>query len=110
MPEWKQEIRRRLANLKLAPPREAAIVEELSQHLDDCYAESLAHGATEEEACRMALAELSDEQVLARGLRRVEQQSPIDPLVFGTNRRSNMIADLGQDLRFGAQMLRKRWG
>jgi hypothetical protein len=31
MREWKQEIRRRLADLHLAPAREAAIVEELAQ-------------------------------------------------------------------------------
>ena len=38
-PEWKQEIRRRLASLKLDPAREAAIVEEVEQHLADYYAE-----------------------------------------------------------------------
>ena len=32
MPDWKPEIRRRLANLRLEPTREAAIVEELAQH------------------------------------------------------------------------------
>jgi hypothetical protein len=45
MPDWKPEIRQRLASLKLAPAREAAIVEELAQHLEDHYAESLAGGA-----------------------------------------------------------------
>jgi hypothetical protein len=45
MPDWKPEIRERLAGLRLAPTREAAIVEELAQHLDDCYAESLRGGA-----------------------------------------------------------------
>jgi hypothetical protein len=59
MPDWKPEIRRRLANLQLLPTREAAIVEELAQHLDDCYAELLAGGATEDAAYRAALAELS---------------------------------------------------
>jgi hypothetical protein len=38
MPDWKPEIRRRLAALYLAPTREAAIIEELAQRLDDCYA------------------------------------------------------------------------
>jgi hypothetical protein len=33
MPDWKSEIRRRLAGLKLEPAREAAIVEELAQYL-----------------------------------------------------------------------------
>jgi hypothetical protein len=37
-PDWKTEIRRRLAALYLAPTREAAIIEELAQRLDDCYA------------------------------------------------------------------------
>ena len=35
MPEWKKEIRRRLDRLELEPTREAEIVEELAQHLDD---------------------------------------------------------------------------
>ncbi|HEV8483083.1 MAG TPA: hypothetical protein VGV87_05970 [Blastocatellia bacterium] len=38
MPDWKQEIRQRLASLKLDPTREAEIVEELNQHLKDRYA------------------------------------------------------------------------
>jgi len=56
MPDWRQEIRRRLAGLRLEPSREDEIVEELSQHLDDCYAERLSAGATDEAACRAALA------------------------------------------------------
>ena len=50
MPDWKPEIRRRLANLQLPPTREAAIVEELAQHLDESYAELLASGVSEAEA------------------------------------------------------------
>ncbi|MGH9850564.1 MAG: permease prefix domain 1-containing protein, partial [Blastocatellia bacterium] len=65
MPDWKPEIRRRLANLKLEPTREAAIIEELSQHLADCYAELLASGATEAEAYQRTLAELSGSELLA---------------------------------------------
>ncbi|MGH9838153.1 MAG: ADOP family duplicated permease [Blastocatellia bacterium] len=110
MPDWKPEIRRRLASLRLAPTREAAIVEELSQYLDDCYEELLIGGATEEEAYRAALAELSESEILARELRRVERQVAPEPIVLGTNRRTNMIADLWQDLRFGARMLLKKPG
>jgi putative ABC transport system permease protein len=96
--------------LKLAPAREAAIVEELAQHLDDCYAESLARGATPAEAYRTALAELSGSEILECELRRVERQVAPEPVVQGTNRRTNMIADLWQDLRFGARMLRTQPG
>src|SRR5262245_36210147 len=105
MPEWKKEVRKRLASLKLEPAREAEIVEELAQHLEDRYAESLTRGATPEEAYRAALAELSESETLQRELWRVERPSPQEPIVFGTNRRTNMIADLWQDLRYGARML-----
>jgi predicted permease len=110
MHKWKDEIRRRLAGLKLEPAREAEIVEELSQHLDDRYAESLARGATSEEAYRAALAELGERELLQQELRRVQSQVEQEPIVLGTNRRSNMIADLWQDLRYGARMLRKHPG
>ncbi|MGH9852280.1 MAG: ABC transporter permease, partial [Blastocatellia bacterium] len=110
MPDWKPEIRLRLADLSLSPTREAAIVEELTQHLDDCYAELLASGATEAEAYRRTLAELSGSELLARELRRVERQVAPEPIVLGTNRRTNMVADLWQDLRFGARMLLKQPG
>ncbi len=110
MPEWKPEIRRRLASLQLAPPREAAIIEELSQYLEDCYAELLSSGATEAEAYRRTLAELSGSELLARELRRAERPGNPELIVPGTNRRTNMLAALWQDLRFGARMLLKQPG
>src|SRR5215510_5756240 len=110
MPEWKEEIRRRLANLKLDPTREAAIIEELAQHLADCYAELLTGGVTEAEAERRTLAELNGNELLAWELRRVERQVAPEPIVIGTGRRTNMIAHLWQDLRYGARMLLKSPG
>ncbi|HEY7181909.1 MAG TPA: ABC transporter permease [Blastocatellia bacterium] len=107
MPEWKREIIERLAALKLEPAREAEIVEELSQHLEDRYAESLGCGATPEEAYLAALAELSAGATLQRELRRVERQVAPEPIVFGTNRRRNMVADLWQDLSYSARTLWK---
>ena len=35
MPSWERHVRPRLSSLRLSPAREAEIVEELSQHLDD---------------------------------------------------------------------------
>jgi hypothetical protein len=110
VPDWKSEIRRRLARLQLAPTRENAIVEELAQHLDESYAELLACGVSEAEAQRQVLTELNESDLLAQELRRVERQCAPEPIVLGTNRRTNMIADLWQDLRFGARMLMKQPG
>jgi macrolide transport system ATP-binding/permease protein len=110
MTEWKEEIRQRLAGLKLEPAREAEIVEELSQHLADRYAEAGARGATPEEAHREALAELSEGETLQREMQKVERPVEQEPIVLGANRRSNMIADLWQDLRYGARMLSKQPG
>src|SRR5215475_11428039 len=110
MPDWKQEIRERLTPLNLTPTREAEIVEELSQHLEDRYAESLSRGVTEDESHRAALAELSESATLQRELRRVERRVAQELIALGNNRRTNMIADLWQDLRYGARMLMKRPG
>jgi predicted permease len=110
MPDWKRDIRRRLAGEQLEPAREAAIIEEIAQHLEDCYAELLAGGATEAEAERQTRAELSGNELLARELQRVERQFAPEPITLGTNRRTKMIADLWQDLRYGARMLLKNPG
>src|SRR6266545_639220 len=106
MPDWKQEINERLASLNLEPTREAAIVEELAQYLDDHYSELLAGGATEAEAERRTLAELSGSEILQQELRRLERQGRQEPVVLGA-RRKNMIGDLWRDLRYAARNLRK---
>jgi predicted permease len=106
VPEWKEEIRQRLANLKLAPTREAEIVDELAQHLDDRYTELRAGGAAEDGAYRSALAELSESDLLTRELQRVERPVELEPVVLGA-RRSNMIGDLWLDLRYAVRLLGK---
>jgi len=110
MPDWKAEVRKRLSGLQLAPARENAIVEEVAQHLDEHYAELLAGGMSEADAYRHVRAELHDGGLLTHGLQRVERSTNPEPIVLGTNRRTNMIADLWQDLRFGARMLLKQPG
>ena len=45
-PNWREEIGKRLNELKLDPAREAEVVEELAQHLEDLYHKAVAGGAT----------------------------------------------------------------
>jgi putative ABC transport system permease protein len=110
MPDWKAEIRRQLAGLKLAPTREAEIIEELAQHLDDRYEQSVRGGATKEEANQAALLELTESDLLVQELRRVERPVRQEPVVAGAQRRMNMLGDLSQDLGYGLRMLLKNPG
>ena len=110
MHEWSQEIQKRLASLKLPPAREAEIVEEVAQHLEDRFQELVAGGAIEEEARRVALEELSEEDLLGRGLRQVEREVREEPLVLGRGGRSNFLASLWQDIRYGLRQLRRNPG
>src|SRR5262244_3916135 len=107
MADWKEEIRQRLANLKLESTREAEIVEELAQHLEQRYIELLTSGVTTEEASRAVLAELSDSEVLQRELRRVERAVPQQAVVPGYNSGINLLGALWQDLRYSARTLIK---
>jgi predicted permease len=107
MPEFKDEIRQRLASLSLSPEREAEIIEELSQHLEDEFERAVSRGATEEEARQTVLTELQESDLLAPSLKRVERRVQQNPIVMGTERKRNMFADLSQDVRYGARMLLK---
>ena len=80
MPEWKPEIVRRLAPLKLSPAREAEIAEELAQHLDDRYQELLAAGNSADSAFRAALDELKGDDFLGRNLLPVERDLYREPI------------------------------
>jgi putative ABC transport system permease protein len=110
MPEWKEEIANRLAKLKLAPAREAEITEELAQHLDDRYLELVAGGTAEDEARRVAIEELKDENLLAKGLRAVEQEMPREPVVLGGSAGHNFLSSLWQDIRYGLRQLQRNPG
>ena len=59
MPDWKPDIRARLSQLSIAPSREAEIVEELTQHLDDRWRELVARGETPDDAARIARTEFN---------------------------------------------------
>ena len=62
--------------------------------------------ATEEEAYQAVLRELNENELLAPALKRIERRMPPNPVVvMGTERKTNMLGDLWQDLRYGLRML-----
>jgi predicted permease len=112
MPDWKKEIRKLLAGLRLAPTREAEIVEELAQYLEDCYEELLAGGTTKADARRKTLQELNESDLLTKELNLIEPPVSQEPIVLGARGTGgiNLLWDLLQDLRFGIRMLLKSKG
>jgi len=107
MPDFKIEIRARLAELGLSPVREAEIVEELSQHLEEEYEWALSCGASEDEARKQVLEQLSAPDLLGRELKHVEQRVSAAGVTLGTEEKINMFADLWQDLRYALRTLAK---
>ncbi len=102
---WAGEVRARLAGLKLSPTREAEIVSELSDHLDDHWRERIAAGASTDEATHATLALFRDGDFLARYMAPLRQSNATPPPVPG-RRTGSMLADLRQDVRYA---LRANW-
>src|ERR1044072_5120907 len=108
MPEWKDEVRKRLNGSKLAPAQENDIVEELAQHLEQVYESSLQGGATEAEAEQTALLELAGDN-LRQDIQRSKKPFPQNPIVESSGR-SNLLTGFRHDLRFAMRMLLKNPG
>src|SRR3989440_2383328 len=107
MPDFKIEIRARLAELGLSPVREVEIVEELSQHLEEEYERALSCGASEDEARQQALEQLNAPDLLGRELKHVERRVSQNLVTLGAEGKINIFADLWQDLRYGLRSLLK---
>ena len=109
MPDWRHDVRARLSSLRLSATREAEIVDELAQHLDDRFRELLAGGTPEEEATRLALAEFRKGNLLARymaPLRQAQTPASITPGAPTTR----LVGDLWQDLRYTIRTFQKQPG
>jgi hypothetical protein len=75
MPEWTGHLRRRLARLQLSPAREAEVIEELSQHLEQRYEELRSSGTSDAEARRLAIEERLEPDALADRMRWLRHSS-----------------------------------
>jgi predicted permease len=87
-----------LASVRLLPSREADIVEELTQHLQDRHAELLAAGATPDEAARLTLEEFQSGTALASRLTPLRQAHAPMPLTPAAPTGA-ILTDLWLDVR-----------
>jgi putative ABC transport system permease protein len=105
--DWIQELAARVAPLRLRPEREAEIIDELSQHLDDQVRELISGGAEPDAAIRQALAELDAPGVLTERLGRIEAPSPYVLPPPGAPSHGRWFAARWLDLRHSIRSLRR---
>ena len=108
MPDWTNDIRRRLKGVRLSVPDEANVTEELQQHLDDRYHEFRATGVAEDDARRLALEELGENEFLKQRMRGAIKRT-LEPVPIGAREGRGLMGIAG-DFRFGARMLRRAPG
>ena len=91
------------------PTREAEIVDELSQHLDERYDELLRGGASAEDAARLTLHEFGSDKLAEHmiPLRQSHAPSTITPAAATGRRLSDTWQDLRYTLRMSLRALRK---
>jgi putative ABC transport system permease protein len=109
MPDWTRHLRERLARLNLSGEREADIVEELSQHLEERYEELRNQGVDEAGARRAAMDELVDPDTLMRDLESLRQAHVPATHAPGASSGS-VFADIWHDLRYAARTFRNEAG
>jgi putative ABC transport system permease protein len=99
MNDWTDELRSRLADLRLAPAREASILAELAQHLDERLEEIVAGGISREAAIAIVRQELDRADRLGPRLSQLRQSQWTPPPVPGEPRRW-MPSGVWSDLRY----------
>jgi predicted permease len=104
-PRWQQAVDRRLAGLGVPPLRRVEIIDEIAQHVEDRYDELKGEGRSDDEAGRLALADLEGPR-LAREVARIERMPALNAPVLGTPRRSFM-GNLSQDVRYALRSMRQ---
>jgi putative ABC transport system permease protein len=104
---WADDVRRRLAAVRLDPAREAEVVDELSQHLEDRFRELTAAGAPAEDAAHLALAEFRDGDVLAQYMAPLRQAHAPAPITPGAPT-GTWLTDAWQNLRYATRTFRKQ--
>lgn len=110
MTAWREVLRARLAPLRLRPEREAAIIEELSHHLDDDVRDRVAAGVAPDAARHQALSDLDVSGPLLDLLETTERRRLPDLPPPGAPSRGPWFRERWADLRLVGRALRRQPG
>jgi len=98
-----------LRGLKIAPEREAEIIDEMTGHLEDRYQELIADGVEPGDAYKSAIEELSYTD-LVEELPKVVPVNHGPAIPIGAASSASLFEDLWRDVRYAGRMLRKSPG
>ncbi len=120
MPDWRAIVRERIEAAGLEPAREAEIVAEIAQHVEDRYRDLISAGVPEADAVRLGMEEVQAREPLVKGLAGglkpagyVDQRKRsgyVDPEVDpapGASRTGRSWPGLAQDVRHAVRSLRR---
>ncbi len=120
MTEWKQFVAERVPRMMLPPAREAEILEELAELLEDTYNDARAAGLSHEDALAAASAQLPEGEALAQWIEQAERPvaahlpHPVRPARIEERalrfRPGVIMNNFLQDVKYAVRMLGKHPG
>jgi putative ABC transport system permease protein len=100
---WRPDIQARLSTLRLAPEREAEIVDELSDDLDDRWRDLVSSGLEPDAATDLIVEDLRGRNLLAQYMAPLKQSNAASTALAPQT--GKWHADLWQDFRFAVRSL-----
>jgi predicted permease len=119
MPDWPEYVRQHLRLSGFRPEREAEIIEEVAQQMEDAYLEALRMGASAARAGEIARRHISDWQALANALADAHHgkepimatwQQQTEDREFDTRGKLSWFTGWRRDVIFGLRLLAKNPG
>jgi predicted permease len=106
MPDWKEEIHKRLRGTRVEPAMPDEVIQEFAEHLEDRYREMLAGGVDEDAARAALVGEIENVDQVRRGLppSKRERDSAVASLPLSTG---SLLSDFARDLQYGWRTMRR---
>jgi predicted permease len=107
MRDLREQVRERLAPLRLDPHQESDVVEELTQELEERHARAVREGRSAEEADAVVRRELGSESFTSEIQAALKAPLPRPPADGGLAESGGAFGGLREDLRYAARLLVK---